>query len=308
MRKQSVKPLKWRKLGHPCRLFQKYFYDRETCAILLVIMVIVLSIKKRRRRRLEENMSQKELLFYNEYEQFYTMSGSSEVFQKFCMKAFGEDFSQDGFSDVSQINRILEYIPKNSDVHILDIGCGNGKMLGYLQRNTGAYIHGFDYSEMAIQTAQRLYPEKSDFRRGVIGEIDYPDNSFDVITSMDSMYFAENMTRFLGQIWKWLRAGGTFFCGYQEGDVMPKTENVNTVELAKAFRNHGIDFEVVDITMECYELLKRKREAAISLEEEFSRAGEKDWFDMLMGQTECACKPYEEFCREMARYIFVARK
>jgi len=253
-------------------------------------------------------MPEQELLFYNEYEQFYIMSENSEVFREFCAKAFGEDFSQDGFSDMRQIDRILEYMPKKDDVNILDIGCGNGKMLGYLQRETGAYIHGFDYSKKAIQIAKRLYPDQSDFKTGIIGKTDYPDDSFDMIVSMDSMYFAEDMTLLVGQIWRWLREGGIFFCGYQEGDVMPKTENESTAELAKAFRNHGIEFEVADITLECYEMLKRKREAAISLEEDFTRAGERDWYDMLMGQTECACKPYEEFRQEMARYIFVERK
>ena len=35
VKRQSVKPLKWRKLGQPYRLFQKYLYDRETCISLL---------------------------------------------------------------------------------------------------------------------------------------------------------------------------------------------------------------------------------------------------------------------------------
>ncbi len=39
MRKQSVKLLKWRKLGQPCRLFQKYLYDRETCLPRIVDII-----------------------------------------------------------------------------------------------------------------------------------------------------------------------------------------------------------------------------------------------------------------------------
>ena len=95
-------------------------------------------------------MDNKELLFYNEYERFYRMTEESTAFRSFCKSAFGEDFSQDGFSDIEQINRILEFIPQGKEAHILDIGCGNGKMLGYLQKKTGAYIHGFDYSLNAI--------------------------------------------------------------------------------------------------------------------------------------------------------------
>ena len=255
-----------------------------------------------------KKLERQELLFYNEYEKFYTMSKSSEVFPKFCKKAFGEDFSQDGFSDVQQIDRILEYLPNKEEIHILDIGCGNGKMAGYLQQKTAAYIHGFDYSWNAIETAKDLYPVKSDFKRGIIGEISYPGSSFDMVISMDSIYFAKDMVSFIGQIWGWLRRGGIFFCGYQEGDVMLKTEDVNSTELAKALRKNGIVYKVIDITGECYELLKKKREAAISLQEDFYKAGERNWYDMLICQTECACKPFEEFCKEMARYIFIAEK
>lgn len=53
---------------------------------------------------------------------------------------------------------ILPYISLRDNVHILDIGCGNGKILGYLQEKTKSFIHGFDYLNNAIRTAQKLFP------------------------------------------------------------------------------------------------------------------------------------------------------
>ena len=47
-------------------------------------------------------MRKEELTFYKEYEQFYAMAGKSEAFAEFCREAFGDDFSQDGFSDWRQ--------------------------------------------------------------------------------------------------------------------------------------------------------------------------------------------------------------
>ena len=85
-------------------------------------------------------------------------------------------------------------------------------MLGYLQKKTGAYIHGFDYSEQAIQTAQLLFPKNSEFKEGVIGKTEYSEKCFDVITSMDTMYFAKDMITFVAQIKKWLKQDGVFFC------------------------------------------------------------------------------------------------
>lgn len=57
-------------------------------------------------------MNKKDLLFYDAYEEFYTMAENSQAFKLFCKDAFGQDFSQDGFSDIKQINRIFQYIPK----------------------------------------------------------------------------------------------------------------------------------------------------------------------------------------------------
>jgi len=255
-----------------------------------------------------EIMNKEDLLFYDAYEDFYKMAKESKAFKAFCKDAFGEDFSQDGFSNLEQIDRILEYIPAGENVHILDIGCGNGKMLGYLQEKTGATIHGFDYSAEAIQTAKTMFPNNAEFREGIIGEIEYPEETFDVITSMDSMYFAKDMTAFVAQIKKWMKPNGILFVGYQEGDVMPKTECVETTELAKALRKNGMSFEVTEITKQTYELLKTKREAAIAHQTEFEAEGYKDWFDLLMWQTECVTEAFEQFKEKMARYIFVARK
>ena len=252
--------------------------------------------------------NKRDLLFYSAYEEFYAMAAQSEAFKNFCLDAFGEDFSQDGFSDIEQIDKILQYIPKRDNVHILDIGCGNGKMLGYLQQKTGAFIHGFDYSEKAIETAKHLYPVNAEFREGVIGETEYEEEQFDVVTSMDTMYFAKDMSAFVAQIKCWLKPDGVFFVGYQEGDVMPKTKDAHTTVLAEAFRKNAMLYEVEDITKQTYELLLKKRAAAENHKEEFAAEGHQNWYEMLNGQTEYAQMPYKEFKKNMARYLYVVRK
>ena len=63
-------------------------------------------------------MNKKELLFYDAYEAFYIMAKKSNAFQAFCKDAFGEDFSQDGFSNIEQIDMILQYIPQKDTLSI----------------------------------------------------------------------------------------------------------------------------------------------------------------------------------------------
>ena len=181
-------------------------------------------------------------------------------------------------------------------------------MLGYLQKKPIAFIHGFDYSQKAISSARALFTQKADFNEGIIGEIEYPNNSFDIVVSMDTMYFSKNMSAFVGQIKRWLKPDGILFVGYQEGELVPRTFDEYTTELAVALKNNGMNFEARNITKQTYELLKKKRETAISHKAEFENEGHIQWFDMLMTQTSWAEESYQQFEKAMARYIYIARK
>lgn len=248
------------------------------------------------------------LLFYDAYEQFYAMSASSLAFSDFCRDAYGQDFSQDGFSDVTQVDRLLAWMPKKKSLHVLDVGCGNGKMLRYIQQKTGAFIHGFDYAEHAIAAARAMGCENSDFRVGLMGEIDYPPESFDVVTSMDSMYFAPDMSAFVGQIRRWLKDDGLLLAGYQEGDVMPRTGGPHDTVLAHALRDHHMPYTAEDITAETYQLMHRKREAALRHQADLVKEGHEAWFQLLMMQTEHCLVSETRYRQENMRCLYKAHK
>ena len=66
--------------------------------------------------RLMAEKTKEGVAWKNEYEKFYTMAENSQAFKTFCKDAFGEDFSQDGFSNLDQIRMILPYVPKRENV------------------------------------------------------------------------------------------------------------------------------------------------------------------------------------------------
>lgn len=60
---------------------------------------------------------------------------------------------------------------------------------------------------------------------------------------------------------------------------------------------------------EQFYLMARKSEVfRLFCEKEFAEEGNIDWFNMLIGQTEYANRPYEEFAKVMSRYIYIVRK
>ena len=96
--------------------------------------------------------------------------------------------------------------------------------------------------------------------------------------------------------------------GYQEGDIMPKTDNENTTVFARTLNGCGFRYEVENITGETYNLLKRKREAALLHQTDFEEEGNKEWFDLMILQTDCATEPYDLFAGKMARYLYTIKK
>lgn len=181
-------------------------------------------------------------------------------------------------------------------------------MLKYLQQKMGATIYGFDYSENAIRQARQNYTEKSNFEVGVIGEIEYEPEKFDVIISMDTMYFAKDMNTFVSQICKWLKSNGIFIVGYQEGDVVSKTLNSSTTLLAQALECNHMNYKVKDITEDVYYMLKRKRESIIKHKNIFFEEGLKKWYEVVLHQTDCVMVPMSKYVKSNARYLYSITK
>lgn len=116
--------------------------------------------------------------------------------------------------------------------NVLDLGTGTG----VLPRNLhpwGARFIGTDISENQIEEARRLAREANmdiDFIVSSAEEIDFPDESFDVVTACQCyMYF--NMDILLPKLYKLLKKNGHFCIIYMgwlpdESDIARKSESL----------------------------------------------------------------------------------
>jgi SAM-dependent methyltransferase len=101
--------------------------------------------------------------------------------------------------------------PHCSGRDVLDAGCGVGYGAAYLAEQARRVV-GVDRSEEAIAYARGRYGARNvDFVVGDLLELDQPDDAFDVVCAFETIEHLPDQERFLGQVHRVLRPGGTFF-------------------------------------------------------------------------------------------------
>lgn len=260
-------------------------------------------------------MDNDKLHLYDEYQDFYTMSKENEIFSQYCEKVFGIDFSQDGFSNKKQVDDLLSNTKIKRDSVILDIGCGNGGMCEYIHEITGATVYGFDYSSFAIEKAKQRAGTMTNhmlFDVGIIGEKQYPPESFTTILSIDTLYFAKDLSHFINQIYGWLKPQGIIAAYYSEfrfdnETPVEKLQKDNT-DLALALNQLQLSYDVIDYTKDHFEHMKHKRITAVAMKEDFFNSNLERYYNNAISQSVDVNMPYNEFLRFSSRYMYIIKK
>ena len=78
---------------------------------------------------------------------------------------------------------------------ILDIGCGGGRNLErFATQITTGKVVGLDYSEVSVEKSIKLNKKsvdegKVEVIQGSVSEMPFEDNTFDIITGFETIYF-----------------------------------------------------------------------------------------------------------------------
>ncbi len=115
--------------------------------------------------------------------------------------------------------------PEEND-RILEIGFGTGKFFEKLFAfEDTLQISGIDYSEEMVESAKRLNADfiagnKLDIQWGESDALPFADHSFDKVFCNNVIYFWEEPARHLGEIYRVLKPGGTFYTGIRDRESM----------------------------------------------------------------------------------------
>jgi cyclopropane fatty-acyl-phospholipid synthase-like methyltransferase len=247
------------------------------------------------------------------YNAFYAAVEQSQAHHTFCESVFGKDLCQHGFTNLEQLELLLQVIQLGSAQRVLDLGCGNGMIAEYLSDCRGAHITGLDYIPQAISQAQQRTAAKSDrlaFIVGDINQLELSRSAFDVILSIDTIYFSKDYTATLRELKAALRPSGQMAIFFSHGrepwvprDEFPKeTLPPDKTPLAEALRTNDLTFRTWDLTRQDYQLAKLRKEVLTELKPQFEAEGTLFIYENRLGDAEGVCQAIEEGLH--ARYLY----
>lgn len=111
---------------------------------------------------------------------------------------------------------IVDEINIYNDMKLLDIGFGNGYLDKLIYKKGKCFIQGIDISEDMVKLAtanNRTVVDNGDmkFDIGDCCDLSYADSSFDVVVTMNTIYFWKDTLEGLREIYRVLKENGIFY-------------------------------------------------------------------------------------------------
>ena len=234
---------------------------------------------------------------YYFYRDYYAAIENSVAFSEYAKRAFGKDLGQHGFSDLDQLHHMLDLVELTGGSHVLDIGCGNGKIAEYVSLRTGAHVTGIDYVPEAIEQAQRRTQRKHDRLRFEVGDIQTLrlEDKFDLILSIDSIFFGSDLFSTVYRLAGMLAPAGrlaVFFGG----------------DLGPALEANGFTYICHDISRSHYDHMRRKHEVISQMRDAFEREGILFVWKNLITESFDDRTTFDPVQEHMQRYLYIAQK
>ena len=112
------------------------------------------------------------------------------------------------------VNQFLDKLSLKGNFRFLDIGCGNGWVVRKMSEKSSCIkAIGIDKSKMMIKNAKSKTSSENESYFVTELESWNTKEKFDIIFSMESLYYSVPMEPALEKVFKLLKKGGTFYCG-----------------------------------------------------------------------------------------------
>jgi SAM-dependent methyltransferase len=156
--------------------------------------------------------------------------------------------------------QIYDFVLSNLNIcdnsKILEIGCGNGKFISkFFDFNSNIHLTVIDYSDIMCTEIKALNKGFINDNKLIVkcedlSEMSLSDEFFDIVLTINTVYFWEQVERQLNEIKRVLKKDGLFVIGYRPKSVMkdfPSTQEVFTLyepeDLQLMIKQNG--FEII---------------------------------------------------------------
>ncbi len=224
------------------------------------------------------------------YNKYFDLAEKSEAHKKFCQNVYGHSFSQHGMADKHQLDKLIEVLKLNKNDRVLDLGSGNGLISEYIQKNTGAYFSCIDFSKAAIDFGKdNIVNEKITFQEMDMNKLEFEDNSFNSIISIDTLYFVKDLEKTIDEIFRILKPGGKFGFFYSE-EIETDDEDAkkgllpDNTPLARKLLKNGIEYNYFDLCENEDKHWKDKFRVLGEMKKEFEEEGSHNLFNFRYGE------------------------
>ncbi len=218
-------------------------------------------------------------MYWYYYQKFYPAARASATHSRLCERVFGADLTQEGMTDMPALHHLLQLLAIKAGSHVLDLGCGAGVIAEYVSDQTGATVTGLDYAASAIAEAQERTKGKQPrltFVKGDMNALDLPAQSFDVIISLDTLYWVADLTDTMIQMAKLVKPGGQmgiFMLKHVPEGRTADDYEANETPLGQTLVKLGLTFEAYNYTVQNAAFWHRIYNAAKALQDEFEAEG-----------------------------------
>ena len=226
--------------------------------------------------------------FWYYYQHYYPAAQASRAHSQLCERVFGQDLTQDGQADMASINDLIAYMDIKEGDRVLDLGCGAGGISEYISDKTGAHVTGLDYAATAIETASIRTAGKEDrlcYVQGDMNALDFPENSFNKVVSIDTIYWVADIDEALISIRNLIAPGGRigiFVANTPQMDDSPEAYELHGTWVAKSLRKLNLNYQAYNYTESFLGFWPKMKEVALELKEDFVAEGNEVIFDSLM--------------------------
>ena len=246
------------------------------------------------------------------YLQFHEPAGVSEANALFCERVYGKNLCQQGFAEMAHLDHLIQVTGIQAGQQVLDLGCGNGMIAETISDSTGAAVTGVDLIPGAIHTAEtrtQAKRERLNFQVMDIAQLVFPRASFDVIVSIDTLYFSDLEDTLARMVYA-LKPGGRLGIFFNQScppwvdlETFPRESvHPDRTDLAQALCEMNLPYQVWDYSRQDYEHAQRRKAALAELKPMYEKEDRMFLHDSYWGEANGVSHAYENGVH--GRYLY----